>query len=183
MAGTLHPQLTQRASRWISKRCTGAGFNHATEVFLGPNYVADAVVIASLQHRFWLAAGGGEQHSLPERLVIVFETKVSRTDFLATFNSARTGNRRFPIGNLHYIITPPALHSLDHLPPWWGLLQQSYRGLQEIRPAQLCPIDEHQLHHAAFRVLLASQPVAIHRDSFSHDPELPAYSPGNNHCH
>jgi hypothetical protein len=86
MAGTLHLESTQRASRWISKRCTGAGQNSATEVFLGPNYVADAVIINSLQHRFWLAAGGNP-HPTPERLIIVFETKVSRTDFLNTFQS------------------------------------------------------------------------------------------------
>jgi hypothetical protein len=190
MSKNLHFDLTQRVQSWTSSRATGAGFNWATEVFLAPGYVADAVVIASLQNRYWLATGGGGhelapdpqaateptaqsdeefsefnitfpaprvgQHPIPERLVIVFETKISRSDFLATFHQERNGNRRSPIGNLHYLVIPPNLSCTDHLPEWWGILQQSRRGLREIRPATFNPIPDQDLYHAAFRVLLAS---------------------------
>lgn len=155
MANSLHFHLTRRVEGWISSRATGAGFNWATEVYLAQSYVADAVVIASLQHRFWLAAQGN-QRPTPERLVIVFETKVSRSDFLWTFKNSPEANRKSPIGNLHYLVIPPNLNCIDHLPAWWGILQQSGRGLRELRPATFSPITDHQLYHAAFRVLLAS---------------------------
>lgn len=65
-------------------------------------------------------------------------------------------NRLQPIGNLHYLVIPPGLTVTDKLPPWWGILQQSARGLRELRAATLYHITEQQLWHAAFRVLLAS---------------------------
>lgn len=162
----LHYNLTKRVRRWMRRRATGVGFDWATEVYLAEGYVADAVVISQLQHRFWLEvtrsnlqefrALNRDRVVAPEKLVIVFETKVSRGDFLCTFNNANEGNRRVPIGNLHYLIIPTDLRCDDHLPEWWGIVEQSGNGLREVRPAKYCKIEESQLWHAAFRVLLAS---------------------------
>jgi len=155
MAGPLHFQLTRRVDGWLASRRTGCGSYTATEVYLAEGYVADAVAIASFQHRFWVAVGG-KGHIVPERLSIIFETKVSRGDLLSTFSPTRNGNRRSPIGNLHYLIVADGLSCADCLPDWWGILKQSGRGLREIRPARFCEITDTQLYHAAFRVLLAS---------------------------
>jgi hypothetical protein len=95
----------------------------------------------------------GNQRPIPERIVIVFETKVSRSHFLWTFKNSPEANRKSPIGNLHYLVIPPDLKCTDHLPNWWGILQQSGRGLREIRPAIFSSITD---LHAAFRVLNAS---------------------------
>jgi hypothetical protein len=69
---------------------------------------------------------------------------------------------------------------LDHLPPWWGLLQQSGRGLREFRPAQFFNISEDRLWHAAFRVLLAS-----HRNPATHEQLQEAFpqTPGKQYLH
>lgn len=160
----LHYELTRRVRGWMRRRATGAGFEWASEVYLAQGYVADAVVIGSFQHRFWLEVTHsslpewrerGSMTPEPEKLVIVFETKVSRSDFLSTFHSGREGNRATPIGNLHYLIIPDGLQCVDHLPGWWGILQKSGNGLRQVRAASFCDATDAQLHHAAFRVLFA----------------------------
>jgi|SRR5581483_8413481 len=162
----LHCDLTDRVLGWMRRRVTGVGFDYASEVYLADGYVADAVVIGSLQHRFWLevtssdieefrSLGDMDRVIAPEKLVMVFETKVSRQDFMCTFNGSKEGNRRKPIGNLHYLIIPQALKCEDHLPEWWGILEQSRKGLRQIRQAKYIATDDSQLWHAGFRVLLA----------------------------
>lgn len=162
----LHSDLTNRVAGWMRRRVTGAGFDYATEVYLARGYVADAVVIGSLQHRFWLDVtasdiqefrrlGNMDRVVAPEKLVMVFETKVSRQDFLCTFNGNVEGNRRNPVGNLHYLIIPQALKCEDHLPAWWGILEQSRKGLRQIREAKYMATDDSRLWYAGFRVLLA----------------------------
>jgi hypothetical protein len=162
----LHTNLTKRVRGWMRRRATGAGIDYATEVYLAESYVADAVVIGSLQHRFWLevtrssieefrSLGSRDRVIAPEKLVMVFETKVSRSDFMCTFNGNSERNRSKPIGNLHYLVTPPGLKCSDHLPDWWGILEQSGNGLRQVRHARYGVIEEAYLWHAAFRVLLA----------------------------
>lgn len=150
----LHWDLTNKVPGWIGSRTTGAGYQWAAEVSLSEGYVADAVAIASLQGRFWLQAGGTYEDAIPERLVFVFETKVSQSDFNAKFGCET--NRQHPIGNLHYVVIPPTI-DFNCLPEFWGVIQQSGRGLRELRPARLQPIPEDRLWHAAYRVLLASR--------------------------
>jgi hypothetical protein len=150
----------------MRRRVTGAGFEYASEVYLGEGYVADAVVIGSLQHRFWLevtlsdieeyrSLGDVDRVIPPEKQVMVFETKVSRQDFMCTFNGSKEGNRRKPAGNLHYLITPEGLKCEDHLPEWWGILIQARKGLRQIKQATYIATAEAELWHAGFRVLLA----------------------------
>lgn len=171
----LHIELTRRVRPWMRRRVTGAGLDYATEVYLAKSYVADAVVIASLQHRFLVETSSPNHrwrtatdplhstHSiLPEKLVVVFETKVSRSDFLATFRPrntpepCNTTDRTQIVGNLHYLVTTREIKCDDYLPPFWGVLCKSAGGLEQRRPAQFQDIPEERLYHAAFRVLLAS---------------------------
>lgn len=171
----LHTELTRRVRPWIRRRVTGAGLDYATEVYLAESYVADAVVIASLQYRFLLETSSPSKHPwrstcdplhsshsiLPERLVIVFETKVSRSDFLATFRPRRSKpcsstNRSNSVGNLHYLVTTDDIKCDDCLPPFWGVLCKSGGGLKQVKSAQFQDISQERLYHAAFRVLLAS---------------------------
>lgn len=161
----LHVELTKRTRRWLKHRVTGAGMDWASEVYLAESYVADAVAIGSLQHRFWLEAiksnieeyrtsGSHDRIIAPEKLTMVFETKVSRNDLLCTFRQ-ESGNRLSPIANLHYLVVSESLTNFDCLPEWWGILRQSGNGLGQLRPARFCDITEAALWHAGFRVLLA----------------------------
>jgi hypothetical protein len=124
------------------------------------------LAIGSLQHRFWLEVtwsdieefrrlGDSDRVIAPEKLVMVFETKISRQDFMCSFDSRKDGNRRNPVGNLHYLIVPEGLKCEDHLPEWWGILEQRRRGLRQIRQATYIATDDRWLWHAGFRVLLA----------------------------
>ena len=171
----LHVELTKRTRRWMRRRATGAGVAWASEVYLGQGYVADAVLVGSLQHRFWLevtksnieefrALGSRDRVIAPEKLVIVFEAKVSRSDFLATF-SRENGNRLAPAGNLHYLVASDNLTNFDCLPGWWGILQQSGNGLRQIRPSIYRDVAEQQLWHAGFRVLLAQRSAISNQQS------------------
>lgn len=164
----LHYDLTNRIPAWIRRRLTAVGFQYAPEVYLADGYVADAVVIGSLQHRYWLEVtlsdieefrrfGSMNRINPPEKLVMVFETKVTRQDFMCTFNGSKDGNRRKPIGNLHYLITAQGMKCEDQLPEWWGILEQARTGLRQIRQALYISTDESQLWHAGFRVLFAQR--------------------------
>ncbi|MFA5376550.1 MAG: hypothetical protein WC455_12460 [Dehalococcoidia bacterium] len=128
---------------WLGAKVTGRGMRGATEVILGNGYVADAVAICSLQMRFYheflqlkpiiCTAGhitAEQQAELSSRVeddfIFVFESKVSRSDFLATFKT--NGTRHEPIGNIHFLVSPKDL-CVDELPDWWGWLIPAGNGL------------------------------------------------------
>jgi len=127
-----------------------------TEVTLDRGYVADAVAICSLQYRFWQQYRNNlsrvptvrdyKQHQancikkeMANYMAFIFEAKVSRADFLSTFNdSQKQKNRHKPIGNLHWCIAPKGIVHPNELPDFWGLLEPYGVGLTEkIRPLRI----------------------------------------------
>jgi len=166
MQSDLHKELSTRAIAWVRSRATIKGVRGLAEVQVSDSYIADAVVLANLQYRF------KKQYKIPVTrkdylikvkpfdtrnltLALIFETKVSRSDFLNTFkeNGNNHDNRLNPVGNLHLIITPPGLVSPDEVPRPWGLLEQSGNGLREIAVPVYCEISDIQLYRIAASML------------------------------
>lgn len=138
---------------------TGKGVRGATEIMVADKYVADAVVMCTLQSRFDLkykeasaarAAGRGDLGCLTEQ-VCIFEVKVSRSDFLATFK--KDNNRLYPVGTLHWCVALPGLFDIDELPDFWGLLVPRGRGLTELKSPTFYPVSLPTLHEHAYRLL------------------------------
>jgi hypothetical protein len=96
--------------------------------------------------------------ALPEKMVFVFETKCSQSDFGATFRRDREvrGDRKTPIANLHYLIISRDVNPVG-LPPFWGVLQESGRGLNQVKAAAFQELSTERLYHAGFRTLLATR--------------------------
>lgn len=133
---------------------TGKGVRGATEIMVADEYVADAVVMCTLQSRFDSVYRGVpypvDLSALVEQ-VCVFEVKVSRSDFLATFKEG--SNRLYPVGTLHWCVTPPGLIDLAELPAFWGLLVPIGRGLTELKAPTFYPISLPILHEHAYQLL------------------------------
>lgn len=157
-----HVELQERALTWIGNMATGKGVRGATEIMVANEYVADAVVICTLQSRFDLKykemSGRGDLGCLTEQ-VCIFEIKVSRSDFLATFPSGwastgkRDGNRLYPVGTLHWCVALPGLVYQSELPDFWGLLVPRGRGLTELKAPTFYPISLPILHEHAYQLL------------------------------
>lgn len=166
-----HFELSARSLRWLGARSTRRGVLGNTEVFLEPQYVADALGICGLQDRYfgrYLHFSGlcakhirSDGHGNPivcgdvdNELACVFEVKVSRSDFLSTFRrGSRRENRLRPVGSLHWCVTPRNLVSPDELPDFWGLLESSGSGLREVRLPVLHILPDPQLYLLAYRLL------------------------------
>lgn len=149
-----HIELQNKALTWIGNMATGKGIRGATEIVVANSYVADAVVMCTLQSRFDTnykeASNRGDLGYLSEQ-VCIFEVKVSRSDFLATFK--RDTNRFYPVGTLHWCVALPGLIDFKELPDFWGLLMPSGRGLTELRAPIFCPISLPTLHEHAYQLL------------------------------
>lgn len=144
MQSKTHKELIQKAITWLSGRCTGKGMRWSTEFFLKNQYVADAVVFHNLQIRFW-----NQNSTQPESLITVFESKISKSDFLAKFPPVGSfSNRKEPVGNFHYAVVTRGLVQANELPDFWGLLEESKNGLGLIivKPASFIPISPEEMH-------------------------------------
>ena len=158
-----HAELATRCLPWLQWRATGSGYRGACEVRSAPGYVADVVALCSFQNRFRqqyvsdadlpLVGGVGV---LPE-FACVFEVKVSRADFFATFGLGRANghhaNRLAPVGSLHWCVTPRAMVKVDDLADGWGLLEVRGPGLMERHPPRYSPCSRTARHAIAYALL------------------------------
>lgn len=157
-----HNELTLAALTWLRNKVTGKGIRGTTEVSLDSGYVADAVVLCSLQYRFFTKyTGKGFPEALTHRenyFACIFEAKASRSDFLSTFNnSPKHQNRRQPIGSLHWCVTPKGLITPSELPDFWGLLEERGSGLSEIKQPILQTVTDQQFDKIAHSLLWTIQ--------------------------
>src|SRR5574343_2016829 len=135
----LHDTLTARAKTWLQGRAGFSGIKWAYELTVAPAYIVDAAAVCHLQGRFVRELRGLAAAPLPGHLnyfAHVFETKVTRADFLARFHPNKPSNRATPVANLHYLVTPKGLVSPEELYPFWGLLEASGCGLRVVRQAR-----------------------------------------------
>jgi len=149
-----HKELALSGLTWLQNKVTAKGMRGTTEVALDQGYVADAVVLCSLQERFFeryckhsnlkpitghcvLDSSTGKRiyewkGDVANYFACVFEAKASRSDFLSTFNeSGKHKNRKKPVGNLHWCIAPKGMVRPEELPALWGLLEPYGAGLTE----------------------------------------------------
>ena len=85
--------------------------------------------------------------------LVVFEAKVSRADFLGTFDRGHQGNRWTPTAHLHFVITPRGLLTKDDDLGVWGLLEQYGAGLQQVRMPTLCDHPDDYIDRMAHNLL------------------------------
>ena len=123
----IHEELSHRALTWITNMATGRGFRGDVEIPINKGYIADAAGQLSFQWRFYKRYG----IAFGELLSCIFESKVSRPDFFRTFDGK--SNRHSPIASLHWVVTPKELVSIEEVPDFWGLLEDSGNGLREIK--------------------------------------------------
>lgn len=161
-----HKELTTRCQAWLRGRITGRGMQCGYEVPLGNGYVADFVALCGMQHRFMLNYLDGHPLErdgivkiLPE-FACVFETKVSLSDFMATFgpHEYESQGRAIPRGSLHWIVVPSHLAATgskmwDHKPETWGILTVSGAGLHESLRPKYHPLDGPPLWKIAYNIL------------------------------
>jgi hypothetical protein len=156
-------EITKRnlcaALTWLNYKITSKGMRGTTEVSLCDGYVADAVALCGFQGEYF------EKYTLHKKekfefnyFACIFEAKVSRADFLSTFNkSPKHQNRQQPIGSLHWCVTPKGLIRPEELPDFWGLLEEYGCGLTEKRRPIFNILSEQQFDKIAHNLLWAIQ--------------------------
>ena len=170
-----HDELTVKAGKWLHSKVTMSGIRSEFEVAIAKGYIADYVALTWLQGRFmelYGAIGGGwikeeiepgcdilrpAQYPAAPSLVLVFEAKASRSDFLSTFNNSKThANRKEPVGSFHWVIANHRICEPNELPDFWGLLMPSGRGLHEVRRPTFHDISKAVMNEIAYRILWKS---------------------------
>jgi hypothetical protein len=146
----LHSELSHRAIRWISNKATKRGLNTGIEIPIDKGYVVDALAIGDWQLRFDEEHGSNIKRI--DDLVFVFESKVSRSDYLKTFtlNGNNHDNRLSLVGSFHWIVAPMGLIQPEEVPVNWGLLEAKDRSLSETKKPPFFIITEHQLYKTAY---------------------------------
>lgn len=159
MKSDKHIELTRKALVWLKVKATARGVRGCEEVILDEGYVADGAAICGLQIQhgkkfvgdFYRERWSSETSN---DYSWVFETKVSRSDFRNTFvNNGHIGNRLIPIANFHFIVTPRAMLTVDDVPTFWGLLEESGAGLSIKKMPEFNPTEDRELFKFAYKVL------------------------------
>ena len=158
----LHSELAHRAIRWIANRSTGRGMQTGIEIPIDSGYVVDALAIGDLQLRIFESYFINNLETLKEYkehpkddYVFIFESKVSKADFNNTFkqNGNAHDNRLKPIANLHWIVIPKGLATIDEVPEFWGLLEASGQGLREIKRPRFCKMELNEIYRIGYTLL------------------------------
>ena len=156
--------------RWIKNRSFKmCGVTEANCV----GYIADFVAIAGMydaQHTRYTCHSGLKKKYMVRRLndeiqiggdidrwyVCVFEVKVSRADFLNTFNGKDTTHakaRMEPVGTAHWVVADKGVCKSEELPDFWGLLTPYGAGLTELKMPKLNVLTDSSIHAIAFDML------------------------------
>lgn len=174
MPSDRHTELRNMAHVWIENKtfkrisvpeCNAVG------------YTADLVVVGGLFDEFhtrWTKHSGLEkkimvrnwedeekksyevQGDIDRWCVCVFEVKVSRNDFLATFGNSSTPHtiaHRSPVGTAHWVVADKNVCKPEELPDFWGLLEPYGPGLTEQKIPKLNVISDEVLHAIAFDMI------------------------------
>jgi len=130
------------------------------EVPLADSYIADWAALCGFQQRFvrrYVAEYQLERRHgvriMPE-FACVFEVKVSRSDFLATFGRKKQPNlRASPHGSLHWVVAPLGMLQPEDIPGFWGLLVECGGGLREVHRPRFEPKTTSALHEIGYYLL------------------------------
>jgi len=153
----LHIELAQRALTWLEVRATGRGIRGCEEVALAEGYVADAVAISGLTYanqQLFVGTKRDWNQKEADTYAWVFESKVSRSDFIKTFKrDGHFGSRLNPIANFHLIVCPRGMIKADEVPEFWGLLEQRGAGLGVVKMPTMIPLDTMKLYEISYCIL------------------------------
>lgn len=175
-----HKELQSMAERWICNRSFKmCGVTEANCV----GYLADFVAIAGMndaEHTRYTRLSGltkkymNPQYSMKKYMdymesqtrkvfgdidrwyVCVFEVKVSRADFMHTFNGKDTPHakaRMKPVGTAHWVVADKGVCKSEELPDFWGLLTPYGAGLTELKVPKLNILPDSRIHAIAFDML------------------------------
>lgn len=168
----LHDDLAAKAVKWIGNRATGRGLCGGNEILVTDSYIADALLIGSLQGRHFdhynprqnkRTRGLDRSLETNDDWIYIFESKVSRADFLNHFNKNKPSNRTNPEGSLHWIVTPKNLVTVDEVPEFWGLFEARGNGLTERKRPILQGITDEQYLKITHNILWNSS-IQKYRD-------------------
>lgn len=116
-----HADLCSLAVKWLRRPASqdGPGCNFAASECTGSysGEIADAIGFRSV---------GDEQHS------VVVEAKITRNDFLADSKKPHRAGVVAGMGVFRYFLAPAGLIQLAELPPAWGLIEASPRGVLKV---------------------------------------------------
>jgi hypothetical protein len=168
-----HIELQNMLVRWIENRSFKmCGLPESNVV----GYIADFVAIAGMhdaEHTKYAFHSGLKKKYMSSRkidgervrqifgdidrwYVCVFEVKVSRSDFLHTFDGKNTPHakaRMEPVGTAHWVVAEKGICKPEELPDFWGLLTPYGTGLTELKRPKLHILEDKELHAIAFDML------------------------------
>ena len=107
---------------------------------------------------------------LDNEFMIVFETKVSYSDFKSSFNGKGEWKEQ-PYANIHFLVCPKDfLFSFDlkGLPDYWGIIEPDPQALKIIRLPKVLKIDRLFFLEAAYTILFKWGKTLSHLE---HDTE------------
>lgn len=134
----LHRELQHRALRWLTNRSCGPCYSSVEIYFKGAQ--ADGLAMTRPNEKFNSAV---TDRAHWQAMVVLFEAKASRSDFLSTFGP-KSGSllKLNPPGNYRFLVKPQKVEMpLELLPPGWGVLQAYGGGLQVKKRADRFELD------------------------------------------
>jgi hypothetical protein len=169
-----HQELAERSLVWLAARASASGCMGTTEFKVAQGYNVDAFALCCQQYTPWCnifgyveGADNRDVRIIPQQVCShVFEVKVSRKDFLATFKTSdgKHANRHSPIANFHYLVTNGDVCEISEVPEFWGILMAKGRGLSVVRHPKFNEIEDSTNDAWGHRMLwtLMNQPRLRH---------------------
>lgn len=93
--------------------------------------------------------------NVENEFMIVFETKISYSDFKSSFNGSGSWKEQ-PYAHYHFLVCPKdfsATYDLSAMPDYWGILEPNPRALKIIRLPKYNKIDRNFFLEAAYTIL------------------------------
>ena len=150
-----HRRLVELAYLWLAKRAY-RGVRATSEFAPTGGYSADLVAVMSFFGKVY------NERYFPievrqQRVVSVWEAKISRTDYLRDFGPKGSGRTEKPMGNLHWIVTVDGLVDKSEVPNFWGLLEQRGVELRELKKPIYRELSVERLHEIESCMLWAKE--------------------------
>ena len=126
-----HRQISQQCLSWLYNRVSNSRIRGNTEVILDTKYGVDAFALCYLRpesyKEYCIDDFSGDE------IACVFEVKVTRNDFLKTFNKTIPSNRINTIGNLNWCVVKKGIANPDEVYDSWGFIEVDHGVFNEIK--------------------------------------------------
>jgi len=128
----------------IKKRMIEKGFDFNSETFNQEEYLR---INAICTYEYY--------DCIYNEFMIVFETKISYSDFKSSFNGSGEWKER-PYAHYHFLVCPDGFsktYDLTSMPDYWGILEPSPRALKIIKRPKHIEIERLFFLEAAYTIL------------------------------